>query len=269
MCKKLLVVALVLGLANLASAALVGNWDFEGTSGVIVPDVAGGAQAGTLMNQATVVDTGGAQGKALYLAGTLSEDYMNVGGGKASDKAPQTWADMTSYTLSMTVKVDGTLKNKDNGGYWSLGTKSGSGNTVWSTWYIEGTYTDTTDWVEWKTYGGAAMPGGDQGHYDGIGAMLSDGQWHNILFSSGWSEAEQINKTALYLDGVKLFDRATAADPMMYGNWDINIGRVARWGGEIWKGWIDDVKIYDEFIPEPATLALLGLGGLALLRKRS
>jgi hypothetical protein len=266
MCKKLLVVALVLGLANLASAELLGQWNFEGTSGVIVPDVAGGAQDGTV-NGATVVYTGGPHGKAIYFSGGNEEEYLDLGGGKASDKAPSTWADMANYTIQMDVKADG-LKNKANGGYWSLGTKAGPGNTVWSTWYIEGCYTDTTDWVEWKTYGGASMPQGDQGHFDGIGAKLDDGQWHTILFSAG-DDLNGSIRTAIYLDGVRLFDRVTLADPMMYGNWDIHIGHVRRWPLEVWKGWIDNVQIYGGYIPEPATLVLLCLGGLALLRKRS
>jgi len=35
-----------------------------------------------------------------------------------------------------------------------------------------------------------------------------------------------------------------------------------------WNGEIDEVRIYNHAIPEPATLFLVGLGGLALLRKR-
>jgi hypothetical protein len=47
--------------------------------------------------------------------------------------------------------------------------------------------------------------------------------------------------------------------------------------GERWYGWLSDVRIYDQAltidevrttVPEPTTIALLGIGGMALLRRR-
>jgi len=47
--------------------------------------------------------------------------------------------------------------------------------------------------------------------------------------------------------------------------------------GERWSGWLSDVRIYDQAltpgevagtVPEPATIALLSLGGIALMRRR-
>ena len=108
------------------------------------------------------------------------------------------------------------------------------------------------------------------------GAGSVDGFDHLVVTHTG-------SGMAMWVNGVNVGGQAaggfntTGADLIIGGMWANNDGDY----GDRLVGIIDDVAIFDRalsdneiaahyaaFVPEPATLALLSLGGLALLRRR-
>ena len=116
------------------------------------------------------------------------------------------------------------------------------------------------------------------------GAVTTD-QWYNMV---GVSDGSTMS---LYLDNTLLkqldltlsgstntalaLGNASGGD-WESGTWSLGRGLYAGGHGDRWIGYIDEVRISDsalnpsEFlaVPEPATLLLLGFGGIALLGKR-
>ena len=99
------------------------------------------------------------------------------------------------------------------------------------------------------------------------GAVIKDGMWHHIAATFD----DELDLFQLFVD-YELAGQMTLANggELMYDGSPLQIG-----GSFI--GWLDEVRLSgialtpDQFlraVPEPATLSLLGLGSLALLRRR-
>jgi hypothetical protein len=124
-----------------------------------------------------------------------------------------------------------------------------------------------------------AMMGGDNTQY-GYEAPTEDGNWHHVvgLWDSGASTAK-----TLYVDGV-LVNTLNGPNDLHFDQsdaWMIGCEGNIYWHGNLFHGDLDEFAIYEGLlsedrivahyvagVPEPATLVLLGLGGLALIRKR-
>jgi hypothetical protein len=111
-----------------------------------------------------------------------------------------------------------------------------------------------------------------------VAAIWADGLFHQVAGTYD----PTIALLSLYVDGVLVNTNRSGTfvigDTIVQNatrNW--YIGGDSAHADRLYSGLIDDVRIYDEalsaeevraLVPEPATIALLGLGGLALLRIR-
>ena len=253
-----LAIALIAGVAEAQdiTTGLIAHWKLDETSGITAFDSVG-SNDGTLVGSPTWVPGGVFDGAI---------DFPVAGEAHHVDCGNDTSLDITgSGSVSAWVQVDSW-----NGDI--------SWNRIVSKGGVEGGYElmrgagADKDGIRFGVYASGAVP-----YVDGNVDIVTDGQWH--LVTGVYDNPTGV--VSLYIDGV-LDNSATFTPGITITPNDKHVF-INGLDGELTigkrhiDGRVDDVRLYDRalsatdvqaLVPEPATIALLGLGSFGLLRRR-
>lgn len=237
-----------------AAPTLLGHWTFDEGSGTQSLDSSGQGRDASIIGSPAWVS--GIAGTALSFDGS-GTNYLVVPGTQG-DHLQQGFT--VSAWISSTSTVESTVVNKTLGG-------------VQTGWFIN---------VREGTGLGDFYVNGEDGRI--TGAYVTDGGWHHLVGTYDGDSGDEI----LYVDGTPVAWGTVAYSSINSQPWMIGGAQMdASYGGGFttFSGDIDDVQIYDSALsasavaflyanpgitaPEPATLSLLALGGLAMLRRRA
>jgi len=235
--KKLVCLVIVLALSAVASADLIAEYTFE--SGATNSGTGGSALDGSLEGGAVIVYDAERASNVLSLDGI--DSFVDCGNNTA-------WDITSQITVSLDYKSTG-----DDGG-WDPFIAKGDGTATaipaWSdgAWRVQLCGNRLSE----------GLTGTSRGWLDGV-TNIKDGAWHHLtMVYNGTSES-------LYVDGV--------LDAQAASGGSINVNEYPVWIGSNYcnptrfiTGLIDNVQVSN--VPEPATICLLGLGGLLLRRRK-
>jgi hypothetical protein len=253
---RLLSLLAVVTITTASFGSLVGYWDFSGSAGATtVADLAGSNDA-TIMGGASLDGSG-----KVSLAGGQSGEYVDLGASLGS-----TLAGMTSFTIASTVDWDGAA----SGTYQKMWNFSQAGTTEFSTL----TFVSSNEaYIRYQHRYAAHDDKTSVGTPDLKGKHQVTLRYDASLGSYGQAK--------IFIDGVEEgghtcdADNSLAISGASVNNW---LGKSAYDGGNYFDGAFYDFRIFDKAltdaevaqlaIPEPTTIALLGLGVLGLIRRK-
>ena len=265
MCKRLFVLVLVLGMAGNASADLRGYWALDGGD---VSDSSGYGNHGTIGNTPTpTADRFGNPTGAMAFDGVpFQQDYIDVG----NDPSIQISGAMT---ITAWVLLDSSNPRYGLNNARVLSKLAVPGGVDWS-------YSLNIE----ASAGGVANPATFMvGKPDTTGvvsvsddASLAVDQW--IHMAGVYTPSTSLE---IYLNGDLAIDLTSGIPASQYssGPGYLCIGSFQGVNDVGWTGALDEVRIYSDAlderqieeimaIPEPATMLMLSLGGLALIRRK-
>jgi hypothetical protein len=262
MVKRLFVLVLVLGMAGSASADLRGYWKLDGNG----DDSSTYGNDGTVNGDVTpTADRFGNPNGAMYFDESGGDDNINVGNDASLNLTGAmsilAWCYLDTTHSSYNRRNSRILAKMDGGGggrAWSSGIEHEDGMPVEDTanFQISSNGSDVISCQD-----DATIPLDQWFHYAGV-------------YTPGTS-------MELYINGDLVEDNVTSipASQFSANGWDVLIGNRPAAGDCGWYGALDEVRIYSDAldeteiegimaIPEPATMLMLGLGGLALMRRK-